>query len=137
MLRAGAIVLLSVLTLTGCERVATSGSTPPVGAATGNPRETTAPQAPDSKAGGPSGVTGSAAHPGSSGGDAVPGTTGKGTSEMGGRSQAPQPGVGLSGGLGGSTGLGMTGNFPAGTPTQGTAPQGGANRSNGSATGAR
>jgi hypothetical protein len=38
-----------------------------------------------------------------------------------------QPGSGLHGGLGGSGGLGMTGNFPAGTATQ-AAPDGSANR---------
>lgn len=57
----------------------------------------------------------SAPHPGSSGGaDAVPGATGSGSSDPEGRSQSPRFGAGTAGGLGGNSGLGITGSFPAG-----------------------
>ncbi len=46
------------------------------------------------------------------------GTSGSGTSEVGGRNQAARPGAGLAGGMGGPSGLGMTGSFPSGTTTQ-------------------
>jgi hypothetical protein len=47
----------------------------------------------------------------------APGTTGSGAPDAGGRSQTAQPGARLSGGMSGSSGLGMTGTFPSGTTT--------------------
>jgi hypothetical protein len=44
-----------------------------------------------------------------------PGTSGSGTSDG---SQAAPAGSGLSGGMSGTSGLGMTGTFPSGTTTQ-------------------
>ena len=81
-------------------------------------REVAAPAAPDTPAGGSSGMKGSFPTPGSSGGGAVPGTSGSGISNAGGRSQSPPPGSGSAGGLSGPSGLGMTGSFPTGSGTQ-------------------
>jgi len=47
-----------------------------------------------------------------------PGTSGSGTSDAGGGSQTAPAGSGLSGGMSGTSGLGMTGTFPSGTTTQ-------------------
>jgi hypothetical protein len=70
-----------------------------------------------------------------------PGTTGSGTSDAGGRSQAAPAGAGLSGGISGTSGLGMTGTFPSGTTTQSSgaspAASGSANRTPRSAVGTR
>jgi hypothetical protein len=88
------------LGLVACQRGADTGATAnpnaPGRPGTGNAPVIAQPAAPDSAgAGGSSGEKGSLPHPGSSGGDAVPGTTG------GGGSSAP-PGTGLQGGLGAS-----------------------------------
>ena len=48
----------------------------------------------------------------------VPGATGSGTSDASGRSPTAPAGAGLSGGMSGTSGLGMTGTFPGGTTTQ-------------------
>lgn len=94
------------LALAGCDRGATGNPTAQGSPGTGNAREVAAPVASDTAAGGPTGVKGSMAHPGSSGGDAVPGTTGSGTAGT------AQPGTGLQGGLG-NAGTGLAGNFPS------------------------
>ena len=107
------LALLATLALGGCDKAAQGNSNASGSPGAGNPREFAAPAAPDTPPGGSSGRKGSMPHPGSSGGDAVPGTTGRGTSDPGGRSQSAQAGVGTAGGLGGSSGLGMTGSFPA------------------------
>jgi hypothetical protein len=118
MQRPGRILLLAAslsLALAACDRGATGNPNAPGSPGTGNAAEVKAPAAADTPPGGPSGVKGSLAHPGSSGGDAVPGVTGSGTSEPGGRSQTAQPGSGLQGGLGRSAGMG--GSVPSGTGT--------------------
>ena len=99
--KAWCLALLAAIALAACDKSVTGGNANAPGSpGTGNAREATAPVAPDSP-------------PVSAGGNAVPGTTGSGTSEPGGRSQSAQVGVGTTGGLGGSSGLGMTGSFPA------------------------
>lgn len=109
-MRTGATALACVLALVlaGCERGADTTASPnpnaPRSPGTGNAVESVAPQAPDTPPGGPSGVAGSTAHPGASGGDAVPGSTGHGTQSAAG--QAQQPGVGLGGGLGAGAAMG-------------------------------
>lgn len=142
----GAVLVLACAALAACGRGADTGATTnpnaPGQPGTGNPVEAAAPQQPDSMAGGSSGMKGSLPHPGASGGDAVPGATGRGAPEDGGRSQPPPPGTGTTGGLGGTAGLGMTGTFPpAGAAQEGSgpaaAPQGTTNRSGGGAAGAR
>jgi hypothetical protein len=97
-----ALLLAAALSLglAACDRGAGGNANAPGRPGTGNPVEATTPAAADTTAGGPSGVKGSQPHAGSSGGDAVPGATGSGTSEAGGRSQTAQPGTGLQGGLG-------------------------------------
>lgn len=115
--RACGLAFVTALALAGCDKAVTGGNANAPGSpGTGNPREVAAPSAPDTPPGGPTGVKGSLPHPGSSGGDAVPGTTGRGTSEPDSRSQTAQPGAGTTGGLGGSSGVGMTGSFPASSP---------------------
>lgn len=111
------LALFAALALTACGDKAVTGgnANAPGSPGTGNAPVTAAPLAPDTATGGSSGKAGTAAVTGSSGGDAVPGTTGRGTSETGARSDSPQPGSGTAGGLGGSSGLGMTGSFPAGS----------------------
>jgi len=98
---------LLALSLAGCGRGAegdaTGSANAPGSPGAGNERVVARPMAPDTPPGGPSGVKGSLPHTGSSGGDAVAGTTGSGTAEEGGRSQPAQAGVGLGGGLGGDT----------------------------------
>jgi hypothetical protein len=145
--RAWGLALLAAMALAACDKAATGGNANAPGSpGTGNAPVSAAPAAPDSPPGGPSGVKGSAPHPGSSGGDAVPGTTGGGTPDPGGRSQAAQVGVGTAGGLGGSSGLGMTGSFPAsgasaagqqGQDQGGVAPAGSTNRTPANAVGRR
>jgi hypothetical protein len=95
----------------GCGDRAERNANAPGSPGTGNPTAVVQPAAPDGPPGGPSGIKGSVAHPGSSGGEAIPGTTGSGTVAGG---QPAQPGAGLNGGLG------MTGSFPAGTSTSAT-----------------
>ncbi len=108
----------AALALAGCDRGADSGATAnpnaPGSPGTGNPTVVVTPSAPDSPSGVPSGIGGSAVHPGSAGGDAVPGATGSGT-----LGQAPPPaGSGLQGGMGAGPA-----SSPAGTAS---APAGGA-----------
>lgn len=108
------LTLLAALALTACDKATNSGNANAPGSpGTGNPRELATPGAADTPPGGPSGVKGSLSNPGSSGGGAVSGTTGRGTTDVGGRSQGAQVGGGTAGGLGGNSGLGMTGSFPA------------------------
>lgn len=110
-----ALTLLAVMAVAGCDKNVTGGNANAPGSpGTGNPAVVTAPVAADTPPGGSSGMVGTPHSTGSSGSNAVPGTTGRGTSEMGARSQAGPPGIGTAGGLGGSSGLGMTGSFPGG-----------------------
>lgn len=113
--KARGLVLLAAIALAACGDKAVTGgnATAPGSPGTGNATTTATPLASDSQAGGSSGMVGSAPVPGTSGGDAGPGVTGRGTSEIGGRSAPAQAGVGTTGGLGGNFGLGMTGSFPA------------------------
>jgi hypothetical protein len=137
--RTAAVALLATLALAACQRGADSGATANPNAP-GSPGDAAvarqaAPQRSDGPPGGSAGAKGSVPHPGSSGGDAVVGTSGRGTSEPGSRStEAATPGSGLNGGLGGSTG--NTGTMGAG-PQARSVPQGGTNRSNDSTTGFR
>jgi hypothetical protein len=142
-MRRGAILLVASLSLglAGCNRASEGNPGAPGSPGTGNPREVARPTAADTPSGGLSGVKGSLPHAGSSGGDAPPGATGSGTADAGGQNQASQPGAGLAGGMSGSSGLGMTGTFPAGTGTQsagaGAASSGSPNRSPRSGVGTR
>lgn len=102
----------AALLASGCDTRSDPHANAPGSPATGNPTQAAAPQAPDGPPGGPSGVKGSAPHTGSSGGDAMPGTTGSGTLNAG---NTAQPGVGLNGGLGAGSGSGLSGSFPANT----------------------
>src|SRR5438874_1521963 len=95
-LRHCSVVLAAVALLGACDRGATGNPNAPGSPGTGNAPQVSAPTAPDTPPGGPSGVKGSLPHPGSSGGDAVPGTTGSGTAESGGRSPTVQPGTASS-----------------------------------------
>lgn len=139
--QAAGLALLAAFSLAGCDKAVQGNPNAPGSPGTGNARVVTTPAAADSPPGGPSGVKGSLPHPGSSGGDAVIGVTGKGTSEPSGRSQGAQVGVGTTGGLGGNSGLGMTGSFPASGASAsagaGVAPAGSSNRTAGNAVGAR
>lgn len=114
--RDGSLILAAalVLGLAGCDRSATANPDSQRSPSAGNPRFAAAPAAADAPSGRLSGVNGAVSHPGSSG-DAVSATTGSATGDPGERSQTPQPGTGLQGGLGG--GLGMTGSFPPGGDT--------------------
>ena len=138
--QASGLALLAVLTLVACDQGVRGNPNSPGSPGTGNSREVVAPAAADTPTGGPSKVVGSLRHPGSSGGDAIPGVTGKGTSDTGGRSQTAQAGVGTAGGLGGNSGLGMTGSFPAvgtsGASGGGTATTGSTMRTPGGVVGA-
>lgn len=127
-LRALILATLLPLGLAGCDR---EGSSPNASGSpgTGDPAQAARPSAPDTSAGGPAGVKGSLPHPGSSGGDAVPGATGTGTA---GQSQAGQ---GLAGGISApSVPSGSTTTQSAGA---GPAAEGSANRSPRSAVGTR
>lgn len=112
----GAAALLLALTtasLGACQRGADSGATAnpnaPGSPGRGESAVQAAPQMPDGPPGGPSGVKGSAPHPGSSGGDVVPGTSGRGTNDAGAASVRGGPaGAGLDGGLGGTSAGGTT-----------------------------
>ncbi len=117
------LTLLAVLATSACDKATNSGNANAPGSpGTGNPREVVAPAAADTPPGGPSGVKASLPHSGSSGGDAVSGTTGRGTTDVGGRSTGAQVGGGTAGGLGGNSGLGMTGSFPANAASSGGKP---------------
>ncbi len=92
--RAWGLALLAALALTACDKAVTSGNANAPGSpGTGNAREVVAPAAPDT----------------ARGGTAVMGATGSGGSY----SPHSGTGTGTAGGLGGSSGLGMTGSFPA------------------------
>jgi hypothetical protein len=137
-LRAIALAAVAAALLSACERGADSGATAnpnaPGRPGTGNAVEQArVPQAPDGPPGGPSGVKGSAPHPGASGGDAVVGTTGRGTSQPGAGGQAAPPGSGLTGGLGASQGQAAMGAGPASSP----AASGGSNSTSSGAYGQR
>jgi hypothetical protein len=112
----GRLILAAALALglAGCDRGATANPYAQGSPGNGNARTVAAPFAADTPTGGSSGLKGSMSYPGSSG-DALSATTGSATSDPGERSQTPQPGTGLQGGLGG--GLGMTGSFPPGGDT--------------------
>jgi hypothetical protein len=88
--------------LGACSKQADTNPNAPGNPGTGNAASVVRPTAPDGPPGGPSGIAGSAPHTGSSGGDAIAGTTGRGTTDGSGRTQTTQPGAGLNGGLGGS-----------------------------------
>jgi 2-polyprenyl-6-methoxyphenol hydroxylase-like FAD-dependent oxidoreductase len=132
------------LTLGACSKQAESNPNAPGNPGTGNATVTSQPAAPDGPPGGSSGAAGSAPQTGSSGGDVVPGTTGKGTAEIGGRSQPAAPGVGLNGGLdsggtvAGSSPAGSSTSAPAGAgPGSSVAGSGSSNTTSGSAVGQR
>ena len=119
-LKACSMALLAAVALTACDKAVTGGNANAPGSpGTGNPTLSAAPLAADTPPGGSSGMAGTAANSGSSGGNAVLGTTGRVTSVAGSRSQSAQVGVGTTGGLGGNSGLGMTGSFPAGAASAG------------------
>ena len=114
---ASASIAVAALLLGACSERAARNPNAPGSPGTGNSAELVRPAAPDGPPGGPSGIAGSAPHSGASGGDMVPGTTGRGTADAGGRTQKAQPGQGLNGGLG--TGTGLTGSFPPNTSAAG------------------
>lgn len=96
------LAMFAAFALSGCDKAVNAGNANAPGSpGTGNPTVMVAPVAADTPAAG------------SPGGDIVPGTTGRGTAQMGARGASPLPGTGTAGGLGGSSGLGMTGSFPA------------------------
>ncbi|HYF42086.1 MAG TPA: hypothetical protein VEA35_06510 [Ramlibacter sp.] len=138
--RAFAVLLAAGVALAGCGRGADSGATSnanaPGSPGTGNAATASRPLAGEGPPGGPSGVKGSAPHTGASGGDPVPGTTGSGASETGGRSQTAQPGVGTTGGLGGTTAMGAAGSQGA-TDGAGAASRGSSNSTPDGAVGRR
>jgi hypothetical protein len=132
------------LTLGACSKQAESNPNAPGNPGTGNATVTSQPAAADGPPGGSSGAAGSAPQTGSSGGDVMPGTTGKGTAEIGGRSQPAAPGVGLNGGLdsggtvAGSSPAGSSTSAPAGAgPGSSVAGSGSSNTTSGSAVGQR
>jgi hypothetical protein len=119
-----AMAMLAALALSGCDKAVTAGNANAPGSpGTGNPTVVTAPAAADTPA------------TGAPGGDTVPGTTGRGTAEMGSRSASPLPGTGTAGGLGGSSGLGMTGSFPTPGASASVGGNGSANLTTKSSTG--
>ena len=128
--RTYALALVAALALAACGRGADGNPNAPGNPGSGNAPEARAPQAPDGPPGGPSGIKGSAPHTGGSGADVVPGTTGRGTAEPGGRSQTAQPGQGTTGGLG--TSMGNTS-----AQQGGVAAEGSTNRSTDGAVGRR
>lgn len=141
--RSSALAILAAacaLTLAGCDRHRPLPSDPhanePGSPGTGNPVTQVQPTAPDTQPGGSSAGAGSLPHVGSSGSDALPGVTGKGTSDA-----STPPGVGLNGGVG-SGSASVTGSTSAGTGTSapmgaGAAPQGSTNTTTGSSFGNR
>ncbi|TFZ02356.1 hypothetical protein EZ313_13895 [Ramlibacter henchirensis] len=138
-LRAIALAVVAAAALSACGRGADSGATANP-SAQGSPGKGNAveqarvPLRGDGPPGGSSGAKGSAPHTGASGGDAVPGTTGRGTADAGGRSQTPGPGTGTTGGLGASQGQTAT---MGAAPSGGTATSGSSNSTSGSAVGGR
>lgn len=105
------------LGLGACSRHGTDNPDASGSPGTGNTAEVVKPVMPDSPAGGPDGISGSATHAGASGGTTVPGASGSGTV---GTSQPP--GTGLAGGLAaGSAGIANT--LP-GTASATSAPSG-------------
>jgi hypothetical protein len=127
-----ATVAACALVLSACSKQADQNAVAPGSPGTGNGTVVVRPAAPDGPAGGPSGIKGSAPHAGSSGGDAVPGTTGSGTNDGSGSSQAAQPGTGLNGGLGSNTAMGAST-----AASGGSVPAGSSNTSPGNAVGSR
>jgi len=125
---AGLATLLA-LSLSACSDRAAQNPNAPGSPGTGNAAEVVRPAAPDGPPGGPSGVAGSLPHTGASGGDVMPGTTGSGTSEIGGRSATAEAGTGLNGGLGNGSASPPMGAGPAGS--------GSPNNTSGSAVGQR
>lgn len=111
--RARVLVALLALALVGCNRPVEGNPNPPGRPATANATESAVPSAPDTSPRAPAGVKGLPTPAGSSGGDAAVSTSGSGTSNA-----SSSQGAGLSGGLTGTSGLGMTGSFPTGTATQ-------------------
>jgi hypothetical protein len=88
------------LALGGCSKQADDNAVAPGRPDPGNSAEVVQPQAADTPPGGPSGITGSLPHPGSSGGDAVAGATGSDATGAASGQLAARPGAGLDGGLG-------------------------------------
>jgi len=128
------LVAACALALGACSKQADTNPNAPGSPGTGNSAEVVRPAAPDGPPGGPSGIAGSMPHSGASGGDVVPGTTGSGTTETGGRSQTAQPGTGLGGGLQGSNSAVMG---STGTGSVSGVPPGSANTTSNSAVGQR
>lgn len=133
---ATATLAAAALVLGACSERADQNPNAPGSPGTGNSAEVVKPAAPDSPPGGPSGIAGSQPHPGSSGGDMVPGTTGRGSADP----ANPQPGTGLHGGLG--TGVASTPGTASATTSApmgaGPAvPPGSSNTTSGSAVGQR
>lgn len=125
-LRSCALAALA-LSLAACGRGADSGATAnpvaPGSPGTGNDRVVVQPAAPDGPTGGPPGVKGSVAHPGSSGSDVAAGVTGKGTDGASGGGAVAQPGTGLGGGLGEASPTAAMGGSPAGDGSPNTTPK--------------
>ena len=117
------LALLVALALAGCDKSAQVNQNAPGSRGTGIAREVLAPAAADAPSAGPAGLQGSLARAGSqdAGREDVPGLSGKGTSDMGRRSRGARVGVHTAGGLGGSSGLGLTGSFPANGASAGSA----------------
>ena len=110
------LVAACALTLAACSERADVNPNAPGSPGTGNAAQSVRPAAPDGPPGGPSGIAGSAPHTGSSGGDVLPGTTGRGTTDASGRTQTAQPGAGLNGGLGGGNNvMGSSAAVPGGS----------------------
>ncbi|HEX2544054.1 MAG TPA: hypothetical protein VHL79_04205 [Ramlibacter sp.] len=112
-----------LLALGACSKQAETNPVAPGSPGTGNSTEVVRPSAPDGPPGGPSGIAGSAPHTGSSGGDVLPGTSGRGTNDVTARSQTVEPGSGLNGGLGTGTSAVMGAAPSAEAPTS-SAPTG-------------
>lgn len=100
------LVAACTLALVACSKQADTNPTAPGSPGTGNTAEVVRPAAPDGPPGGPSGIKGSLPHTGSSGGDAVAGTTGDGSAVTGSGTQVP--GVGVNGGLGNGSVMGSS-----------------------------
>ncbi|GAC1603075.1 MAG: hypothetical protein NVS3B2_07270 [Ramlibacter sp.] len=99
--RAWSMALLTALAIGGCDQVVDGGTDAQRNADAGSARAVADPVA--------------------------PGFTRKGASELGARTPAALRGIGVAGGLGGSSGLGMTGSFPPtalGGANAGIAPEG-------------
>jgi hypothetical protein len=132
---AAAVLVAAGALLGACSKQADSNPNAPGSPGTGNTSEVVRPAAPDGPPGGPSGIAGSAPHTGGSGADAPVGTTGRGLTDPGGRSQTAQPGVGLHGGLGGGNVMGSS--AAPGTSGASVVPDGSSNTTPGSAVGRR